>query len=56
MRALHETLAAEQSTKTRAVQNGEGWAARLDSWIASHPVVSHLVDDSRESIYDGRGE
>lgn len=29
---------------------------RLDAWIQLHPVLDRAVDDSRESIYAGRGE
>ncbi|MFV0444136.1 MAG: hypothetical protein ACK5Q5_11255 [Planctomycetaceae bacterium] len=29
---------------------------RLEAWAARHPVVDRPVDDSRESIYEGRGE
>jgi hypothetical protein len=32
------------------------WAAELRAWATSHPPVSHFIDDSRESIYAGRGE
>ncbi len=32
------------------------FARRLDAWIALHPALDHAIDDSRESIYDGRGE
>lgn len=28
----------------------------FDQWVASHKPVAHFVDDSRESIYSGRGE
>jgi hypothetical protein len=28
----------------------------LREWAESHPWVEHCVDDSRESIYAGRGE
>jgi hypothetical protein len=28
----------------------------IREWAASHPRVEHFVDDSRESIYAGRGE
>ena len=31
-------------------------AARWRKWAESHPKIEHYVDDSRESIYDGRGE
>ncbi len=34
----------------------EAFARRLDEWIALHPVLDHAIDDSRESIYEGRGE
>lgn len=29
---------------------------RLQQWIDLHPPTAHFVDDSRESIYAGRGE
>lgn len=32
------------------------FAQRLESWIALHPILDHAIDDSRESIYAGRGE
>jgi plasmid stability protein len=32
------------------------FAHRLDAWIRLHPVHDHAIDDSRESIYAGRGE
>lgn len=32
------------------------WLKRFNEWIASHKPVNHFVDDSRESIYAGRGE
>lgn len=34
----------------------EQWSAELHAWAASHKPVTHFVDDSRESIYAGRGE
>lgn len=30
--------------------------ARLESWTASHAPLPYPADDSRESIYAGRGE
>lgn len=30
--------------------------AVIHEWAASHQAASHFVDDSRESIYEGRGE
>lgn len=34
----------------------DAWVGRLRTWSDSHPPVTHFVDDSRESIYEGRGE
>jgi predicted DNA-binding antitoxin AbrB/MazE fold protein len=34
----------------------EEWVRALREWAASHPRVDHFADDSRESIYAGRGE
>lgn len=34
----------------------EEWVARFRAWAASHPPVVGIADDSRESIYEGRGE
>jgi len=32
------------------------WSAKLRAWAASFPALPHVADDSRESIYAGRGE
>jgi hypothetical protein len=32
------------------------WSKAFREWVASHRPVDHFVDDSRESIYAGRGE
>lgn len=32
------------------------WVRALREWAESHPRVEHFVDDSRESIYAGRGQ
>ena len=32
------------------------WVAEFRAWIASHKPLPHEADDSRESIYAGRGE
>lgn len=53
--AVEEKLLASEPTgpegKTR-----EQWAAEFKAWVESHKPVTHFVDDSRESIYAGRGE
>jgi hypothetical protein len=32
------------------------WAKAFREWVESHPKKDTLVDDSRDSIYAGRGE
>lgn len=32
------------------------WSAEWRAWAAGHKTLDHMVDDSRESIYAGRGE
>lgn len=34
----------------------EAWVMAFREWAASHPVRTVIADDSRESIYEGRGE
>lgn len=34
----------------------EEWSRALRAWAASHPVSTVIADDSRESIYEERGE
>jgi hypothetical protein len=53
--AVDEKLAAGADT-TGAAKSAEEWVAEFMAWVESHPPVTHFVDDSRESIYAGRGE
>lgn len=50
-----ESLADEEEPIS-AISSQSEFASRLDSWIALHPVLAHAIDDSRDSIYAGRGE
>ena len=50
-----ESLVDEDKDQPRTISPAE-FSRRLDSWIALHPVLDHPIDDSRESIYAGRGE
>ena len=34
----------------------EEWSALWQDWVTSHKPPAHPVDDSRASIYEGRGE
>ncbi len=51
---------AEDSQSIRpadsALRSAERFRELLERWTALHPVLDHLIDDSRESIYSGRGE
>ena len=54
--AVAEKLADAESHQCLAFSNGNAWKEKLRACIDLHPTVTHLVDDSRESIYAGRGE
>ncbi|MEX0586075.1 MAG: hypothetical protein WD176_05500 [Pirellulales bacterium] len=54
--ALEDKLAAATPSTPPSAQNSREWKAKFEAWIASHPVVAHRVDDSRESIYADRGK
>jgi plasmid stability protein len=49
-----EALAREAAAP--AALSPEEWAAQFRAWVASHQRLPALADDSRESIYEGRGE
>jgi Arc/MetJ-type ribon-helix-helix transcriptional regulator len=37
-------------------ESPDQWALRLQAWVDAHPSRPLTIDDSRESIYAGRGE
>ena len=37
-------------------ETAEEWIARLRAWSEGHPKRDIEIDDSRETIYEGRGE
>jgi hypothetical protein len=43
-------------TNTSGTMSNEQWIAEHRALAKSHEHVTHFVDDSRESIYAGRGE
>jgi hypothetical protein len=55
---LAENIAEDSAEKQPdgAVRRPGTFRERLESWIALHPVLDHAINDSRESIYEGRGE
>jgi hypothetical protein len=36
--------------------SAEQWVAEWRAWVESRPIRPVIADDSRESIYEGRGE
>ena len=46
----------EAATEYVPARSPEDFMARLQEVINLHPTVTTFVDDSRESIYAGRGE
>ncbi len=59
LRHALELLAKERKSSVRSTatiaDDADEWAMRFRAWAANHPSVPVLVDDSRESIYEGRG-
>ncbi len=51
---LQQQLESEYQTIPAEQNHGE-WVAALTAWSNSHPRTTRLVDDSRDSIYEGRG-
>lgn len=43
-------------SKAHADMPYDQWSARLHAWAAGFPTLPQVADDSRESIYAGRGE
>jgi hypothetical protein len=58
LRQLVDSLRERQGKNSTAPPNEtpEEWAQRFMAWVESHPKRSIEFDDSRESIYSGRGE
>lgn len=54
LQAVTEQLAATDAPG--AAIGAEEFSAWLRQWAAQFPKLDHEIDDSRESIYAGRGE
>ena len=55
---LNEVAAANGVTRSDAVRQLaalESFAAGMTQWTSKHLPPGHVVDDSREAIYEGRG-
>lgn len=53
---LAKELAKPPPTNGNQVLTGDGWLREFDAWMKSHPKIDVVLDDSRESMYEGRGE
>jgi hypothetical protein len=60
LRQLVATLRAKLAEPGQSVVVGEQsaheWIKRFQAWVESHPHREIEIDDSRETIYGGRGE
>jgi len=50
------SLRGEHPAEFPTPTSAEQWIAEFRAWIASHPRLPYEADDSREGIYEGRGE
>lgn len=57
---IREVVTEKYAPKLEPARPGrlshDDYKRQLDEWIQLHPVFSHEVDVSRESIYEGCGE
>ncbi len=52
-----ECMTPQKVERTKTVDvTADEWSHALRAWAASHPIHTVLADDSRQSIYEGRGE
>jgi hypothetical protein len=56
LEAYLEHLMGQSVEGATPQQSAEEWSASWRSWAASHRALPQLADDSRDSIYEGRGE
>lgn len=59
LEALEEKLGLQDAGPAdngHSPQELEEWLAEFRQWVSSHPPLPDEADDSRESIYAGRGE
>jgi accessory colonization factor AcfC len=53
---LARTILEREADETPAQPSIDNWISQWRQWAASHPQRDVRLDDSRESIYEGRGE
>jgi hypothetical protein len=53
---LREKFGQQQTPPRTEEAESEDWIARFRAWAESHPKREIVIDDSRETIYGGRGQ
>jgi hypothetical protein len=58
IRALESLVTAlrGQGLARATYPSHEEWSRAFQEWVQSHLALESIADDSRESIYSGRGE
>jgi hypothetical protein len=56
LQSLVAVLRGQAGTESRSFLSPEEWAKAIKQWAENHPRIDKPADDSRESIYTGRGE
>ncbi len=57
LQVVEEDLAiGESAPAVDSPQKRDQWEKELDAWAEGHPHLDTIADDSRDSIYAGRGE
>jgi hypothetical protein len=56
LQTLAERVKPDEPAKSPDRLSYEEWLKLFEDWLASHKRLDYIADDSRESIYEGRGE
>jgi len=56
VRLLNVDLEQDRANSKCSESSAEQWCEELEDWAKSHPPLPQEADDSRESIYEARGE
>jgi Arc/MetJ-type ribon-helix-helix transcriptional regulator len=55
-RLVEEDAQRERPLADLPEESTDQWTLRLQAWVDAHPSRPLSIDDSRDSIYAGRGE
>jgi hypothetical protein len=51
---IEKELEKSPGASGNQVLTGEEWLREFDAWVKSRPRIDVVLDDSRETIYEGR--